>query len=141
MVSTNVKPSHYDLLLKPDLKNLTFDGKTNIKVNVLEVTNEITMNANKLKIGSSAVTINGKELTPKEVKEQPDDETITLIFDEPLTVGEANIEIEFSGELNDKMKGFYRSKYFVEGESEPRYGAVTQFEATDARRCFTCKTL
>jgi puromycin-sensitive aminopeptidase len=33
----------------------------------------------------------------------------------------------FSGQLNDKMKGFYRSKYInLKGEEE--YGAVTQFE-------------
>jgi len=34
--------------------------------------------------------------------------------------------MSFVGELNDKMKGFYRSKYAVDGEE--RYGAVTQFE-------------
>jgi len=34
--------------------------------------------------------------------------------------------MSFVGELNDKMKGFYRSKYSVSGEE--RYGAVTQFE-------------
>jgi len=34
--------------------------------------------------------------------------------------------MSFVGELNDKMKGFYRSKYTISGEE--RYGAVTQFE-------------
>jgi len=34
--------------------------------------------------------------------------------------------MSFVGELNDKMKGFYRSKYTV--NDEERYGAVTQFE-------------
>jgi len=34
--------------------------------------------------------------------------------------------MSFVGELNDKMKGFYRSKYTASGEE--RYGAVTQFE-------------
>ena len=34
--------------------------------------------------------------------------------------------MSFVGELNDKMKGFYRSKYTINGEE--RYGAVTQFE-------------
>lgn len=35
------------------------------------------------------------------------------------------------------MKGFYRSKY-INTSGEERYAAVTQFEATDARRCFPC---
>jgi len=34
--------------------------------------------------------------------------------------------MSFIGELNDRMKGFYRSKYSINGEE--RYGAVTQFE-------------
>jgi len=43
--------------------------------------------------------------------------------------------MSFVGELNNKMKGFYRSKYTVDGEE--RYGAVTQFEV---KRCWllTC---
>lgn len=35
------------------------------------------------------------------------------------------------------MKGFYRSKYFT-ASGEERHAGVTQFEATDARRCFPC---
>lgn len=45
--------------------------------------------------------------------------------------------IEYDGEINDKMKGLYRSKY-LGPEGDERYAAVTQFEATDARRCFPC---
>jgi len=41
--------------------------------------------------------------------------------------------MSFVGELNDKMKGFYRSKYTVDGEE--RYGAVTQFEVDRVLAC------
>jgi len=41
--------------------------------------------------------------------------------------------MSFVGELNDKMKGFYRSKYSSGGEE--RYGAVTQFEVCHMLRC------
>src|SRR5262249_32655576 len=41
------------------------------------------------------------------------------------------------GTLNDKLRGFYRSKY-KNAASETRYLAATQFEATDARRAFPC---
>lgn len=40
--------------------------------------------------------------------------------------GSGVLSIKFTGELNDKMKGFYRSKYTI-GEEE-RFAAVTQFE-------------
>ena len=35
--------------------------------------------------------------------------------------------VVFTGELNDKMKGFYRSKY-TGSDGEDKYAAVTQFE-------------
>lgn len=140
MLSSKVRPVHYDLTLKPDLKAFTFDGKTKIKLRVLEDTNEIVLNAVKLKISSTSLLLkDGREISPKETKECEDDETVTFHFDKPLKSDEvAHVEIDFSGELNDKMKGFYRSKYFVEGDDAPRFAAVTQFEATDARRCFPC---
>lgn len=66
-----------------------------------------------------------------------DQETVTLYFDTPLAVGTAQLFFKFNGELNDKLKGFYRSKY-TSPDGEDRFAAVTQFEATDARRCFPC---
>lgn len=41
--------------------------------------------------------------------------------------GTGMLKIDFVGELNDKMKGFYRSKYNT-ASGEVRYAAVTQFE-------------
>lgn len=41
--------------------------------------------------------------------------------------GSGTLKIDFVGELNDKMKGFYRSKYTT-AAGEVRYAAVTQFE-------------
>lgn len=43
----------------------------------------------------------------------------------------------FTGYLNDKMAGFYRSSYQGE-DGSTKYIAVTQMEPTDARRAFPC---
>lgn len=48
------------------------------------------------------------------------------MFSSDLPVGNGNLCIDFTGELNDKMKGFYRSKYMDDGKE--KYCAVTQFE-------------
>ncbi len=56
---------------------------------------------------------------------------------EPLKLGSAKLHINYVGELNDKLKGFYRSKY-VHPSGEERYAATTQFEAADARRALPC---
>lgn len=47
-----------------------------------------------------------------------------------VTPGFGTLKIDFVGELNDKMKGFYRSKY-TSPTGEIRYAAVTQFEVSE----------
>ncbi|RNC30036.1 aminopeptidase, partial [Trypanosoma cruzi] len=51
-------------------------------------------------------------------------------------IGEAVLSIDYKGEINDKLAGFYRSKYIVKGK-ECHMG-TTQFEAVDARRAIPC---
>ena len=45
--------------------------------------------------------------------------------------------MRFTGTLNDRLVGFYRSEY-QDNEGRTRHLATTQFEATDARRAFPC---
>lgn len=56
-----------------------------------------------------------------------ENETVTFKFGETLKQGSGQLHLVFDGELNDKMKGFYRSKYTTP-DKEERYCAVTQFE-------------
>lgn len=56
-----------------------------------------------------------------------ENEMVTFRFTNPLPVGTAQLELTFTGELNDKMKGFYRSKS-IAPSGEETYIAVTQFE-------------
>src|SRR5262249_46488640 len=60
------------------------------------------------------------------------DQTATLTIPKALAKGAADIDIAFSGVLNDTLRGFYLSK------GQDRNYAVTQFESTDARRAFPC---
>ena len=53
------------------------------------------------------------------------------------TPGQAELEIEFTGILNDQLLGFYRST-FTDVDGVEQAIATTQFEATDARRAFPC---
>lgn len=62
-----------------------------------------------------------------EIRYKEDAETVTFKFPSTLSVGVAKLSLEFTGVLNDKMKGFYRSKY-TSLTGEERYAAVTQFE-------------
>lgn len=55
------------------------------------------------------------------------DETVTVSFSSPLPMGRGLLSLNFTGELNDKLKGFYRCKYTGEDGNE-KFCAVTHFE-------------
>ena len=58
-----------------------------------------------------------------------EEETVTITFPSSLPVGKCQLHLDYTGELNDKMKGFYRSKY-TSVDGEEKYCAVTQFEVS-----------
>lgn len=64
-------------------------------------------------------------------------QVLKLVVSKGLKEGEGVVDIVFSGILNDKMAGFYRSEY-SDGDGNKKIMGVTQFEATDARRAFPC---
>lgn len=69
-----------------------------------------------------------------EITYDADNEMVTFKFTNTLPVGPAQLELTFTGELNDKMKGFYRSKYTLPSGKETHI-AVTQFEV-EYKKCF-----
>src|SRR5207247_11186092 len=64
-------------------------------------------------------------------------ERARLTFPRTLTPGEWRLTLRFTGILNDKLHGFYRSTY-KDAAGASHTIAATQFEATDARRAFPC---
>lgn len=75
-------------------------------------TNKIVLNSLELNIKSVQYTpSDGSAIKPLHWSTSTEDETLTISFSEPIPAGEGSLEFKFTGELNDKMKGFYRSKY------------------------------
>src|SRR5690349_22120482 len=122
-------PSHYKISLTPDLKAATFDGDESIDVQVSKPTTQPTLNPADIKFGDVTSTSGGKLQTAKVTTDEKA-EMATLAVDNQIPAGPAQIHIKFTGILNDKLKGFYLSK------TKARNYAVSQFEATDARRAF-----
>ena len=138
ILPANVKPSRYRLTLEPNLDNFTFKGRETVDLEVLEPTREITLNCIEIAIQSCKVTLyGGRSLFPRETAFDEPRETATFKFDSVLPQGAATLDIDYTGELNDKLRGFYRSHY-TSADGEQRFLATTQFEATDARRAFPC---
>ena len=135
---TGVRPIGYHLVLRPDLEAFTFDGSETVEIDVIEPTTSITLNAVELKIRSCVLTPNGgKSTSPLGTTLDEKAETATFRFVDQIPKGPASLAVEFTGELNDRLRGFYRSRY-TDMDGGERYLATTQFEATDARRAFPC---
>ncbi len=130
----NVIPVNYAIEFEPIFKNFTFNGREIITVECKKLTNSITMNCVEIKIKSCHVRCNGISQKPI-IKTDAKKEEITIIFKNKIK-GTSFVEIEFTGELNDRLLGFYRSQYKQNGKT--KYLATTQFEAADARRAFPC---
>ena len=138
ILPANVRPTLYDLTLEPNLDTFTFVGGETISVKVEEPASSIQMNSAEIAVQSAALTLpDGSERRPESISFDEEKETLTLEFAEPVPAGTAEIAIEFTGELNDKLRGFYRSSY-TDANGDQRWMATTQFEATDARRAFPC---
>ena len=143
-------PVLYDLFFEPDLDDFTFNGRMTLFFTLAKSTSKIVLNAADLKV-RSAVFLSGSshpaDIRAKKISYDAKLETVTFHFPRRLPAGKGrSLRVEFSGRLNDKMHGFYRTSYSVPagggsasgGRGQQRWGAATQFEATDARRAFPC---
>ncbi|MDA1184782.1 MAG: M1 family aminopeptidase [Acidobacteria bacterium] len=128
-LSGQVVPEHYTLWFAPDLEAATFQGRESIRVELRSASLSITLHAAELEFRD--VTIEAAGLTQAaRVTFDTTAETATLTVPQPVPAGLATIHIDFTGTLNDRLRGFYLSR------ANDRSYAVTQMEPTDARRAF-----
>ncbi len=130
----HIVPTEYDIKLRPDLENFTFEGVETISIKVLKPTKVITLHSKELDISTASITINKDKIFAK-ISYNTKSETATFTFLKKLK-GKVKLTLTFKGILNDKMRGFYKSSYIYNDKVNNL--ATTQFEATDARRAFPC---
>ena len=113
------------------MQDATFAGDETIDVRVVKPTTAIAINAAEIKFRSVTIESHGTTVNAK-VTTDDEREQANIIAPQTLSAGPLRLHIVFTGILNDKLRGFYLS------ETPKRRYAVTQFEATDARRAFPC---
>ncbi|MBY0572937.1 MAG: M1 family metallopeptidase [Undibacterium sp.] len=130
----HVRPSHYDVSLIPNAKAGTFQGKVNIKIDVLKATDRITLNATDLKFNKVVLrNAKGKEIGgAAKIEVSALAQTATFTFDQTLPQGQYQLALDYDGVIGTQAVGLFSLDYdTAKGKQRALY---TQFENSDARR-------
>lgn len=128
-----VSPRSYDLRLRLDPENAAFTGKAKISLESKTPAKQLVLHA--LDLSLASVVVAGRRLDPSKIVVDAKAETVTLLLDEPLK-GRADVEIEYSGKMNELMRGLYKSRGKNGGRDES--WSFTHLEPTHARRVLPC---
>ena len=134
-LSDNIIPTNYNLSLKPNIKDFTYEGTIEINASVKKATNSIVLHSKDLQIKNATVCVGTQCLLPKIIPNEKNEE-ISLALGKQITPQNIEIHLEFFGKITENLAGIYRSKY--EHNDESHYMATTQCEAPYARRIFPC---
>lgn len=125
---------HYALSIEPHLEQFTFDGRLQLTVTPAEPLDVLHLNAIELDV-TQCTAKQGNLPVQTDADLDPDSEALIVRLT-PAVTETFLLDITFSGVINDRMAGFYRSGY--QWKDEPHFMAVTQFQESDARRAFPC---
>ena len=128
----SVIPRRYDIELAPDLGGARFSGRVRVELEVAERVDRVVLNAAELDVESC--TLDG---VPVSFTLDEGLERLEILPSTSLAAGSAVLEVVFTGTLNDRLRGFYRSTY-VDDRGIERVIAPTQMQSTDCRRAFPC---
>jgi len=129
-----VYPMGYQIEIEPDLSRKDFTGTVRIHLHADQPSQTLSLNLLDIAVRScNLIRANDSIACPFKVS--PADETLHIDLPEPLH-GDMSLKIEYYGEINQSMAGFYQSHYTMDDQKIPI--AVTQFQESDARRAFPC---
>ena len=130
-------PTHYDLRLEPDLDTWTFDGHVSITIGVTDQLGEVVLNSAEIEINTAVLRSDTDEIPVSDISYDEEYERATLDLATPVPPGTYTLDIAYSGIINDKLRGLYRSS-FKDADGVERALAASQCQSTDARRVFPC---
>jgi puromycin-sensitive aminopeptidase len=130
-------PVDYEIELAPDMQTFKYEGEVKIALDIRNATDFLLLNALELEIHEAKLTDTAGKVHALTVEMQEELDRVKFGLAEHVATGSASLFIKFTGTINDKLRGFYRSAQNLEN-GEKNWFALTQFEATDARRAFPC---
>ncbi len=130
-------PNRYEINLDINLNQFNYRGKEIVFLEVVDETKELQLHALGIDIKSVFIENDSGEHIDASVDYLPEEEKISLIFENEITKGDWQLYLEFEAEIVDELRGFYRSS-FKDKDDKDVWIATTQFEPTAARMAFPC---
>ncbi|VDL74940.1 unnamed protein product [Nippostrongylus brasiliensis] len=150
---TSIEPLHYDLTIKtylpfyvdfPAKKNLTFDGRIEIKMKIIDSTRKIVLNAKNIS--------DEEKIAIAKVKMVERLEKVEFVLASKIPKDSlAHLKIVYTGLISNTLGGLYQTIYTeADGKTRQsmqfnltglcyvRIAAVTHMEPSDARRLVPC---
>lgn len=149
ILPTNVVPTHYHLSLTPNFDTFKYAGTVSVTLDVEKPTSQIVLNVLELELHSASLKTKSGTLEATGIKIDEEKQEATVQFEKEIDVGKAaaTLKITFTGILNDKMAGFYRSSYVDVKTGLKKWLATTQmgmqtfaFVGMLTRRTYGCTT-
>ncbi len=126
------RPKRYDLNLKIDPRRDRFRGEARIELGSEKRVRKILLHAVDLDIDAVRVEDRRGPVAVREWVAREKEELIEIRLERALEAGDSTVQVEYSGPIRTDLRGLYLAR------SGRRRYAVTQLEATDARRVFPC---
>lgn len=129
-LGNKIIPEYQEIFLQADAREANYTGYVNIRLNVVEATDEVRFHAENMELTS--IVLKGPE---GGVVVTPSYEKTGLVIgktDRTLEPGYYNLRIDFEDDFDTQAHSWYRLD--VDGEGY----TYTQFESDDAREAFPC---
>ena len=132
-----ITPTDYNIIIEPDLERFQFAGRMTMTAETRQPIDSINLDCAELAIWQCRVKTEsaGDEPLDCPFSLDPARQKLTVHLPDPLS-GAVALTVEYIGQINNRMAGFYRSR--IRGGGTPDHIAVTQFQESDARRAFPC---
>lgn len=115
---TDAVPVHYDLKIRTDLKELTFDGAVAITIHFNADTPTIVLNVFELELGTASVAVGDEKFIPTTQSINTDTQRVALSFAKAFSSGsEVVLHMTFRGKIA-AQKGYYKSEWVHDGVTE-----------------------
>ena len=129
---TTPRPIRYDLHLKIDPRRERFRGEARVELSVDRRIRKILLHAVDLDIDRIELKDRRGPVPVRDWVGRPKDEILEVRLGRGLEPGTPTLRIAYTGPIRPDLRGLYLAR------SGRRRYAVTQLEATDARRVFPC---